>query len=107
MANGEKVMDISKTKYEMAMSKVLKEQQDTLLTLPPRHARGCPKNLLRTARWQLHTAALTDDELNTIITVLEKVLPCKCPEAAENGIGCIKLSQGKSSLVKFSQVKSR
>lgn len=49
------------------------------ITLPPRHARGCPQNVVRAVLWQLSTSDLTPDELDAVITKIKDILPCKCP----------------------------
>lgn len=52
-------------------------------TLPPRHAKGCPKNIMRSAMWQLSTIALTPIERMNIVLAIGEVLPCMCPKAGE------------------------
>lgn len=57
--------------------------KDRYTTLPPRHARGCPRNIMRSVLWQL-TIRQTDSELiERLMFYLDKNLPCHCPKAGE------------------------
>jgi hypothetical protein len=54
--------------------------------LPPRHARGCPRNVLRAVEMQLAFTEVTPKELCDIIQALKDTLPCKCPKPASSGL---------------------
>jgi len=55
--------------------------KDWVIQLPPRHARGCPKNVMRSVIWQLKTCELTPEKRAEILGTLQNVLPCLCPKS--------------------------
>ena len=60
-----------------------KARAEVLTSLPPRHARGCPQNIVRSALWHLATCDLDPRERVTIIAKLREILPCLCPKGEE------------------------
>ena len=61
------------------MVKVKAKKLD-LVKLPPRHARGCPRNILRSAAWSLAASDLSRAELGIILAKMRGILPCLCPK---------------------------
>lgn len=64
----------------MVMSKKGKAGMGVYQSLPPRHARGCPKNILRSATWQLATCDIDVGKKLDILITIRDVLPCLCPK---------------------------
>jgi len=61
----------------------IRAQKELLTNLPPRHARGCPCNILRSAMWQLSTCDIDVWKKLKILGDIKKALPCLCPKAKE------------------------
>lgn len=56
------------------------EAMGVLNYLPPRHARGCPQNLVRSAMVQLTNAEIDVKARLNILGYLKDNLPCTCPK---------------------------
>lgn len=60
-----------------------KARMEVFKNLPPRHARGCPQNILRSVMWQLSSVDLDVSKKLDILTTLKEKLPCLCPKVEE------------------------